>query len=506
MARKTSFGRDRGLQTRMLLTLFLLGLVYAVLIAVLIAAGAGAVTVAVIAARAVPGPVLHLGQDRAVLDGRARGHARRRRRELHADRSSGCASRPTCRSRASRSPRRSMPNAFAVGRSPKTRDRLRDHRDPGSARRRPSSRRCSAHELTHVQNRDVMVMTIASFFASIAAFIVQMGFWFGGAFGDDEDSGPAVIVVILVSAVVYVVSFLLLQALSRYREFAADRGSAIITGRPSALISALLKISGTMEQIPQRDLRAASGELAAFYIFPPKAKQTVASLFSTHPPLEERIAALQRLEAQLQGTALGPEPRDRISCMGFLDVLTGKRKLAGPGAGPAVRDEHRVRDARDLARDRPRAAAAAIVFQPLATADFESIVTRHGGGRARHRRPTAARPSRAPTTATASAGWCSAAGTSTTSSSGSTPSRARSRPAATASGCCAPCSRSRIPRSGRVYWIYNYKRGAFYPFVPARGDQQRDNERELVLKAQIGAELPVEPELERWFPLWGIPI
>jgi heat shock protein HtpX len=153
-----------------------------------------------------------------------------------------------------------------------------------------------------VQNRDVLVMTIASFFASIAAFITQMGFFFGG-WGDDEDSGPGFLVVILVSAVVYVISWLLLQALSRYREFAADRGSAIITGRPSALISALMKISGNMQQIPQRDLRAASGELAAFYIVPPRAKQTISTLFSTHPPLEARIAALQRLEAQLQRTA-----------------------------------------------------------------------------------------------------------------------------------------------------------------------------------------------------------
>jgi heat shock protein HtpX len=99
------------------------------------------------------------------------------------------------------------------------------------------------------------------------------------------------------------VSFVLLQALSRYREFAADRGSAIITGRPTALISALQKIQFGMNQIPTRDLRAANGELAAFYIFPPRAKQTVASLFATHPPIEARIARLQRLEAQLQGTA-----------------------------------------------------------------------------------------------------------------------------------------------------------------------------------------------------------
>jgi heat shock protein HtpX len=146
-------------------------------------------------------------------------------------------------------------------------------------------------------------MTVASFFAAIASFIVQMGFWFGLGFDDRDDNGPGIFVVILVSAVVYMVSFVLLRTLSRYREFAADRGSAIITGRPSALSSALLKIAGTMDQIPQRDLRAASSELAAFYIFPPKAKQSVATLFSTHPPLEARLAALQQLEAQLQGTA-----------------------------------------------------------------------------------------------------------------------------------------------------------------------------------------------------------
>ena len=196
-----------------------------------------------------------------------------------------------------------MPNAFAVGRSPPTATVCAT---TGLLELLSASELegVIGHELTHVANRDVMVMTIASFFASIASFIVQMGFWFGGAFGDDDDdNGPGFFVVILVSAAVYVISFVLIQALSRYREFAADRGSAIITGRPSALISALMKISGNMQQIPQRDLRAASGELAAFYIFLPKAKQTVANLFSTHPPLEARIAALQRLEAQLQGTA-----------------------------------------------------------------------------------------------------------------------------------------------------------------------------------------------------------
>jgi heat shock protein HtpX len=131
-----------------------------------------------------------------------------------------------------------------------------------------------------------------------------MGFWFGGAFDDSDNNGnPGILVVILVSALVYAVSFVLLRALSRYREFAADRGSAIITGRPSALVSALMKIAGNMQRIPQRDLRA-SEPLAAFYIFPPNVKSALGTVFATHPPIEKRIAALERLESQLQGTAV----------------------------------------------------------------------------------------------------------------------------------------------------------------------------------------------------------
>jgi heat shock protein HtpX len=142
-------------------------------------------------------------------------------------------------------------------------------------------------------------MTIAGFFATVAAYIVQFGFFFGGGDGGDDD-GDSFVILLLVSLAVYAISFFLIQALSRYREYSADRGSGIITGRPSALASALLKISGTMDRIPQKDLRATS-ELAAFYIFPPKAKAAIGGLFSTHPPMEKRIAALQRLEAQLQG-------------------------------------------------------------------------------------------------------------------------------------------------------------------------------------------------------------
>jgi heat shock protein HtpX len=284
----------------MLLTLFLLGLVYAVLIGVLFAAGAGAVTIAVVAGALFL--VQFFTSDKIALYSMgAREVSPQDAPQLHAIVERLCiqANLPKPRVAIAQT---SMPNAFAVGRSPKkatvcVTTGLLDLLAPSELEA------VLAHELTHVQNRDVMVMTIASFFASIASFIVQMGFWFGGAFSnDDNDNGPGFIVVILVSAVVYMISFVLLQALSRYREFAADRGSAIITGRPSALISALMKIDGRMELIPKRDLRAANSELAAFYIFPPKAKQSVANLFSTHPTLDQRIAALQRFEAQLQGT------------------------------------------------------------------------------------------------------------------------------------------------------------------------------------------------------------
>jgi heat shock protein HtpX len=191
-----------------------------------------------------------------------------------------------------------MPNAFALGRSPKNATvcattGIMELLSPAELEG------VMAHELTHVANRDVMIMTFASFFATIAAYIIQFGFLFVGGSRDDDDS-PSGAVLVLVSIAVYVVSFLLMQALSRYREFAADRGAAVITGRPSALVSALMKISSGMARIPQRDLRAAQ-EMNAFFIFPAGVGKGIAGLFATHPPMEKRIAALQRLEAQLQG-------------------------------------------------------------------------------------------------------------------------------------------------------------------------------------------------------------
>src|SRR3954463_10582410 len=150
-----------------------------------------------------------------------------------------------------------------------------------------------AHELTHVKNRDVMVMTLASFFASLAAMITQFGFFFGGGFGrgDDEDGGVPFMVVLLVSFLVYVISFFLMLALSRYREFGADRGAAIITGRPSALSSALMKLSGAMQRVPTQDLRQAE-RLNAFFIAPPGVKSAAQTISPTPPPMEKRIERL----------------------------------------------------------------------------------------------------------------------------------------------------------------------------------------------------------------------
>jgi heat shock protein HtpX len=286
----------------MLLTMFLLGLVYTVLVGALVAAGTGAITIVVIAAGLFL-VQLFTSDKIALFSMGAREVSPEQAPELHAivDRLCVAANVPKPKVAIAQT---AMPNAFAVGRSPKSATvcvttGLLQLLEPAELEG------VLGHELTHVLNRDVMVMTIASFFASIAAFITQMGFWFGGAFDDNNQGGAiAWVAVIAISAAVYAVSFILLQTLSRYREFAADRGSAVITGRPSALISALLKISGTMGRIPQRDMRAANSQLAAFYIFPPKAKQSVTTLFSTHPPLEKRIEALERLEAQLQGTAV----------------------------------------------------------------------------------------------------------------------------------------------------------------------------------------------------------
>jgi heat shock protein HtpX len=292
-ARTTSpLKADGGLQARMVLTIFLLGAVYVVLMAALFAAGAQGVTIALVAGG------LFLFQlfaaDKIGL--RAMGAQEvspREAPELHAMIERLCVQADMPKPKVAIA-RTSMPNAFAMGRSKKSATvccttGIMEILSPAELEG------VLAHELAHIRHRDVVIMTIVSFFASIASMILQFGFFFGG----DDDENPGFLALILVSLMVYVVSFVLMMALSRYREFAADRGAAELTRRPSALASALMKINGTMQRIPQQDLRAHS-ELAAFYISPP-SKQSVFALFSTHPPMEKRIAALARLEQQLQG-------------------------------------------------------------------------------------------------------------------------------------------------------------------------------------------------------------
>jgi heat shock protein HtpX len=156
-----------------------------------------------------------------------------------------------------------------------------------------------AHELAHIKNRDVMVMTIASFLSTIAFLIVRWGWLFGGGRNRGGQQQAPVIVAILASLVVWVVSFLLIRALSRYREFAADRGGASITGRPSALATALMKIDSGMEKVPEDDLRGQS-EMNAFFIIPIRTGW-IGRLFSTHPSTEKRIDRLRDLERELEG-------------------------------------------------------------------------------------------------------------------------------------------------------------------------------------------------------------
>jgi len=197
-----------------------------------------------------------------------------------------------------------VPNAFATGRNQKhavvavTRglwERLDEKEIEGVL----------AHELTHIANRDVLVMTVASFFAMLAALLTRFGLYAGmfGGFGggnrnNNNNSVPIWLIVIVVSFVTYIVSWVLIRTISRYREYAADRGSALITGAPEYLMSALQKISSQITLIPQRDLREVEG-MNAFFIIPARVKEGVNELFMDHPPLEKRLAALERIAREM---------------------------------------------------------------------------------------------------------------------------------------------------------------------------------------------------------------
>ncbi len=294
------YGRDTELTVRMFVTMFLLFAVYAAFLVILYQAGAGFIQMAFFAA------IFLLAQyffsDKLVLwTTGARIVSPEQAPELHAlvDRLAALADLPKPKVAIMDTP---MANAFATGRNPSNAvitvtTGLLSQLDP------PELEAVIAHELTHVKNRDVMVITIASFLSTVAFMIVRFSFWFGPGFGDrrrDREGVGWAALAYVAALVVWVVSLLLIRALSRYREFAADRGSAIITGAPSQLSSALLKISGRMQRIPEQDLREVQGA-NAFFIIPAIKGDSIMELFSTHPSLEKRLERLRRLEQDIEG-------------------------------------------------------------------------------------------------------------------------------------------------------------------------------------------------------------
>ena len=285
---------DRGLEARMMLTMFLLAAVYLAFLAVLLSMGVSRIIV-----------VLFMGgfmflqyffSDKMILSSMgAKPVSESEEPRIHD------MVRRLCQNANLPMPKiavvkTAMPNAFATGRNQKHAvvavttgllSRLNDSEVEAVL----------AHELTHIKNRDMMVMTIATFLSSLAQMLVQWLPFMGGG-NRDRDSGSNVALLLVVSLVVWIVSFILIRTLSRYREFAADRGAAIITGQPSHLISALTKISGS--RVPTEDLRRVEGPVSALFITPALSGSSLSKLFSTHPTLEARIDALQRIEMELE--------------------------------------------------------------------------------------------------------------------------------------------------------------------------------------------------------------
>jgi len=300
---RTRFAPDRGLTNRMLVTMFLIGLLYVVFVGVLVVVLRGAWPIVVVIAGVLFVMQFWFSDRIAAFSMGAREVTPQQYPELHGtvDRLCALADMPKPRVCVADT---DVPNAFATGRNQKnaivcaTTGLLR--------RLEPEELEgVLAHELSHVAHKDVAVMTIAGFLGVLAGFLtrigLQMGFFGGFDRRDDRDDegGMVLLVVILVSAVVYAISFVLTRALSRYRELSADRSAALLTGRPSALASALTKVTGSMARIPTRDLRAAE-PFNAFYFAPAfSAREAASNLLSTHPTLEKRLEQLGRISAQI---------------------------------------------------------------------------------------------------------------------------------------------------------------------------------------------------------------
>ena len=288
--------RDWGLTGRVWLTMFLLFILYLVFMTILLAFGAGLWLIVLLAVGM--GLVQYFFSDKLVLwSTGARILQKDEYPELHRTVEKLCkeADLPLPKIAIMQSP---VPNAFATGRSPKhavvactdSIMRLLNNDELEAV---------LAHELAHVKNRDILAMTIASFIAMIASMIMQ-SFFFSAMLGGRNREGGGGAIIWIVSIIVYAVSTLLILALSRYREFAADRGSALITKKPKALISALSKISGRMDAVP-REAKAKVEAANAFFIIPALSGRSFMELLSTHPPLEKRIANLEKIEAEMHG-------------------------------------------------------------------------------------------------------------------------------------------------------------------------------------------------------------
>jgi heat shock protein HtpX len=295
VAKTKWYGRDTQLTVRMGLTLFLLFVLYTVFLAVLwFATGSAALLVLVGAGFVLfqyfaSDKLVLLSTGASIIDDQSEP-------DLHriVQRLAQLADLPTPRLALMQT---NVPNAFATGRSPKhaviavTSGLLR-MLEPAELES------VLGHEMTHIKNRDMMVLTYASLLASVAAFIVQVGMWTGFGGRGRRGGNNSIALVFLASGVVWVVSFFLLRLLSRYREYAADRGSVLLTGSPAVMRSALIKVSGSASRIPSQDLRTAQ-TMNAFFIVPIGVKSAFGEIFQTHPTLEHRLARLEEMERNM---------------------------------------------------------------------------------------------------------------------------------------------------------------------------------------------------------------